>query len=172
MGTILLSSLALNITAGVQNSKVIPNAAKPAITQAMTSQTSGVGLGGPANLDGHLSSAVAGEITSITDQAAVNGNKTAIVYGVIFTLLALFVSTQLPKGNQAEAKSLAHSARREAMSKKRLRAAAWVLAMVIALLVGIKLFTFFGTPEKQKAAKIIINKFIASLYKPYQKAQL
>ncbi len=112
LGAILLSSLATNISSGIQNSPTIPVALKPSVTRAAAAQSSNIEFGEGANFGSQVPQSVANEVTIISYQATVDGNKTALEYGIIFILLGLLVSTQLPSGQDqdTEAKSAANKA--------------------------------------------------------------
>lgn len=113
MGAILLSTLSANIVTGIQNSNVIPQSAKPTITKTISAQASNLEFSVSANAQNKIPTAINNELTTITNQATINGNKAAIGYGIIFILLALMISTQLPNAYEIEAESLAHHSKTE-----------------------------------------------------------
>lgn len=110
LGAILLSVLATNITAGIQSSTVIPNALKPGITQAASTQASNLEFGEGVNFGSQIPQTVTNEVTAISYQATVDGNKTALGYGIIIILIGLLLSSQLPSGQNVEAQSTVKNA--------------------------------------------------------------
>jgi EmrB/QacA subfamily drug resistance transporter len=96
LGAILISSLSSNLVGGINKSQVIPDNAKPAIVQAVSTQTSNIEFGSGANLGSNTSTAITDEITTISHQATIDGSKTSLSYGILFILLTFLISFKLP----------------------------------------------------------------------------
>ncbi len=109
MGAILISSLATNLVSGVNASSVIPENTKPALAKTVAAQTSNIEFGSSSNLgkQNNLPSAITQEVVTISHQATVDANKKTLGYGIIFILVALFISTKSPTGMEIKAESLA-----------------------------------------------------------------
>lgn len=106
LGAILLSTLAGSITSGIQKSAVIPEANKSAFEQSASSQTSGLAFGEGANFGSGVPAGITNEIAAISNQAIVDGSKAAIGYGIIFILIGLLVSTQLPGAKEIKSEPI------------------------------------------------------------------
>jgi EmrB/QacA subfamily drug resistance transporter len=104
IGAVLISSLSTNLTQGVQASNVIPAQAKNQLASAISSQTSQVEFG-TANVGNNLPPNIKNEITNISHQATVDGNREALVYSILFTFWAFIFSFSLPNVNLIEGKS-------------------------------------------------------------------
>lgn len=103
MGAVLLSVLTTNLVKGVNVSNVIPNAAKPAISQAVSQQSSSIEFGSGANVaNSKLPQSISTEITHISEQATVDASHTTLLIGIGFILLALLLSVKLPGGKNIE----------------------------------------------------------------------
>lgn len=97
LGAILLSSLVSNVTNGIKDSRVIPEQAKQAIEQNVKDNVSSISFGAQdSNTASPMPTAIRLELATITNQSTVDANKTVMVYGTMFILLGLLVSTQLP----------------------------------------------------------------------------
>jgi hypothetical protein len=108
MGAILISSLSTNLASGINQSSIIPDNMKPTLSQAVEKQTSSIEFG-DANLEGanSLPADVRKEIVSVSHTATVESTRGTLLYGIIFIILALFISTNLPEAKEIEAESLA-----------------------------------------------------------------
>lgn len=102
LGAVLLSALVSNVTNGIKDSQVIPSQAKQAIEQSVEDNVSSISFGAQENTSSNVPQAITDEMTKITNQSTVDANKTVMVYGTIFVLLGLLVSTRLPKGSSGE----------------------------------------------------------------------
>ncbi len=102
IGAVLIATIAANMTAGIQASTVIPDAAKPAINQAVKEQVSNVEFGGGAQLPAGIPVDIGNEITRISNASVTKGNRIALVFAGCFALLGFLVSLLLPKGRNIE----------------------------------------------------------------------
>lgn len=109
IGSILLTSLATNLTAGINNSNVIPISLKPTLVEAVSKQTSNVEFGGGARLSGKVLPAISNELTTISHQATTDANKEALLIGFGILLLGFLMSFSLPSVKNVErGQSAAH----------------------------------------------------------------
>jgi hypothetical protein len=95
IGSILLSTLATNLSSGVAASTVIPPSSKPEVAQLVSSQSSNIEFGTQATFT-NVPAVVVDEVTAISHQATVKADKTAFSWGVFFGLLSLLLSTYIP----------------------------------------------------------------------------
>ncbi len=100
LGAVLLSSLISNVNKKIDQSNIIPAAAKPAIEQSISDNISDVSFGAQENSNSQIPENVAQELNKITNQSIVDANKTVMVYGLMFIVLGLLVSTQLPSAKK------------------------------------------------------------------------
>ncbi len=98
MGAILLSTLGVNLVAGVQASTIISVAMKPAISQTMQSQTSAIefGTGSSIAIDTGVPAALVDAVTSVSRKRTVDASRSTLLYGIILILLAFILSLGLP----------------------------------------------------------------------------
>jgi len=96
IGAVLLSAISANLTTGVQASTIIPTINKPAITQALATQTSAVQSGETVQTATKVPVQITNEISRITHQATADADRTATLFGLLFGILGLLVSTLLP----------------------------------------------------------------------------
>lgn len=98
MGAVLLSTLTANLVGGVGASAVIPAALKPAVSQAVQTQTSSIefGSGSSAAEAASIPVAYASEIAAISKTATVDASRSTLLYGIIFIGLAFLLSLRLP----------------------------------------------------------------------------
>lgn len=96
LGAILLSTLVTNVTTGVNNSRIIPNQVKPQIEEQVSEHISSISFGESGEASAHMPKELVAELGKITNQAIVDSNKTVMLYGLLFVLLGLIISTQLP----------------------------------------------------------------------------
>ncbi len=112
IGAILISSLGNNLVSGINASTVIPNDAKASIGQAVSQQASSIEFGSSSTATSQLPPAITAELTTISEQATVDANKTTFLFGSLFILGAFLISLRLPKGKNIETeKSVASVAR-------------------------------------------------------------
>ncbi len=97
IGAVLLSVLASRLASGINESRVIPDFAKPQFVNAVSKQTSNVEFGGGAKLSTAVPPAVATEIRSISRHSTVDATKTAMLYAAFFAFLGFISSLFLPK---------------------------------------------------------------------------
>jgi hypothetical protein len=102
LGAILISSLSANLASGIAKSRVIPQAQKTEISQAVKKQSSNIEFGNGANLGSQIPQAIVNEIISISHTSTVDATKGTLAFGVSFILLTLIVSTNLPGGYYLE----------------------------------------------------------------------
>lgn len=102
LGAVLLTALSTNLSNGITNSNVIPNNLKPALAQSASTESSNVEFGGASSVQPNLPPALSDEITTISKQATVNANKTALSYGALFATLTFVVTFFLPKRKSGE----------------------------------------------------------------------
>lgn len=109
IGAVVLAAIATNLNTGIKNSTVIPDLAKPAITKAVAGHAGEIQFG-TEKQDRRTSPVIAKEIVTISHQATVDANKTALNLMLIFVLATLVLSTQLPnvKNVEKSASAAAH----------------------------------------------------------------
>jgi EmrB/QacA subfamily drug resistance transporter len=96
IGAVLLTALSGNLTAGIQNSNVIPDTAKSQIVQTLSDQTSEVQSGETVNTGAQVPTSITDEITKVTHQATSDADRDATFVATIFGIAGLFVSMLLP----------------------------------------------------------------------------
>ena len=97
MGSILLSTLATNLVTGVITSPNIPEPLKPGIAQSMQTQTSNIEFGSSVTTaQNDMPSVLGAEITSIAHAATVEASRLTLLSGIIFMVLAFFLTLRLP----------------------------------------------------------------------------
>ena len=102
IGAVLLSALSSNLVSGVNGNTVIPEVAKPAIVQALSTQSSNVQSGEALKTTSPVAPTIAAQIVDITHQATADADRTATLLGALFGLLGLAVSFLLPNLKPAE----------------------------------------------------------------------
>ncbi|HVZ67661.1 MAG TPA: MFS transporter [Patescibacteria group bacterium] len=103
MGAVLISVLTSHLVSGVNTSNIIPNNAKPTLSKMISSQTSNIEFGTGANVASNTMPVQIGqEITRISQQATVDANKATLLIGLAFVVIALLLSTKLPKSKDIE----------------------------------------------------------------------
>lgn len=103
IGAVLISSLSANLTNGIRNSAIIPEAQKDAISKAVSGQTSNIEFGSAtAVIDNRVPAGITNEITKISKQATVDATHLTLLMGAGFMLLALLLSVMLPGGKNIE----------------------------------------------------------------------
>ncbi len=111
LGAILLSVLSSSLVNGIQASSVIPEQMKPAIVQKVNEQSSSIEFSGTSSLASqNIPPAIANEITSLANQATVDGNREMLLIGTLFVLLGLGISFWLPNSKNVEVNRSAASA--------------------------------------------------------------
>ena len=108
-GAVLISLLSNNLSIGVMNSSVIPQAQKAMISDAVSKQSSSIEFGGGTeNAKNQLPPVITNEITTISQQATVEATHTTLLMGAGFIALALLLTIKLPDGKNVESeKSIA-----------------------------------------------------------------
>jgi EmrB/QacA subfamily drug resistance transporter len=102
IGSVLITAIATGLTTGVTESSVIPQAYKSQISQTLSEQSSNVEFGGGANIGANVSPEIASEITKLSHEATVRGNKFALLCALIFSFLAFGAASRLPKERNVE----------------------------------------------------------------------
>ena len=95
IGAILLSTILVHLESAVESSARIPPQAKSSITSTLRAQASGLAFGG-GDIFAQLPPDVQGEMLEMRRAATTAGIRRAFLYGAIFAILGLFVSTRLP----------------------------------------------------------------------------
>jgi hypothetical protein len=152
MGAILISSLSLGLINGVNSSSVIPASIKPAISQAVGQQASGIEFGASVSTGNtSIPAYISNEITSISHQATVDANRKTFVYSLIFVVFALLLSLWLPAAKDLETnKSLAVNQEVEMIPRRIARRRGFVLAAALAVIVGVISYNAGAKKEEQK----------------------
>jgi MFS family permease len=103
IGAVLISVLSSNLVNGVNSSSVIPQAQKSIISQAVSQQTSNIEFGSGSSAVGkNLPPILGKEIVRISQAATVKATHTTLLIGAGFLILALLLSTKLPKYKNIE----------------------------------------------------------------------
>ncbi len=97
IGAVLLSTVTSHLTSGIEQSTIIPANFKSEIATSITSQTSRVEFGSGANLPSNVPPTLGQEISRISKEAMVAGNKNSFLYGSLIALIGVFVAWFLPK---------------------------------------------------------------------------
>jgi hypothetical protein len=95
IGAILLSTILVQLESAVESSARIPPEAKSSIASTLRAQASGLAFGG-GEIFAQLPSDVQGEMLEMRRAATTAGIRRAFLYGAIFAILGLLVSTRLP----------------------------------------------------------------------------
>ncbi len=95
MGAVLLSALTSSTVNQIKLNKVLPEQAKPAITQQIEQAGSNIEFSRPTE-NADLPPAVAVEIEKGIKQGTVDGNKAAMTMAIVFSLATLAFSSLLP----------------------------------------------------------------------------
>jgi EmrB/QacA subfamily drug resistance transporter len=95
IGAILLSTILVQLESAVTSSARIPPQAKSSITSTLRAQASGLAFGG-GEIFAQLPPDVQGEMLDMRRAATTAGIRRAFLYGAIFAILGLLVSTRLP----------------------------------------------------------------------------
>ncbi len=97
MGAILLSTLSTNLVAGIVASPSIPESAKPALTQQIKTQASTIGFSGDFQEAPNATPSTLGvALTGIVRTATVEASRLTLLSGIIFMVLAFFLTLRLP----------------------------------------------------------------------------
>jgi len=97
IGAILISALATHLQSDIAKSTVIPAQLKGQITASIAASAESLGTAGGADPSQPMPQAIAREIARIRNDAIVAGARTAMIGTVGASILALLISTQLPK---------------------------------------------------------------------------
>lgn len=102
IGAIMLTAVSTNLTAGINNSAVIPSAFKSSVNSAVSQQTSNVEFGGGAHIPGAVPPKIRTEITNISHKAITDANKESLAFAIFFGVLGLVSTIWLPNGTHIE----------------------------------------------------------------------
>jgi EmrB/QacA subfamily drug resistance transporter len=102
IGAVMLTAISVNLTAGINNSTVIPSTLKQSANTTIAKQSSNIEFGGGAQISGSVPSAVRNEITSISHGAITDANKEALGYAIIFGIVGLVSTIWLPGGTHID----------------------------------------------------------------------
>ena len=102
IGAVLLSALATNLSSSIQGSTVVPDSMKDTLATSVPAQTSDVEFSGLNATTSQLPTYISNEIHSLSQQATVDANKTALLYGILFAILGFLVSFWLPSVKNLE----------------------------------------------------------------------
>jgi EmrB/QacA subfamily drug resistance transporter len=95
IGSVLLTSIVVDLQATVRSSPQIPAAAKAGVDRLLRQQSSSLAFGAGGMFD-RLPPATRDAMTAARRVATTEGNRKALLYGAVFILLGLLVSTRLP----------------------------------------------------------------------------
>jgi EmrB/QacA subfamily drug resistance transporter len=95
IGSVLLTSIVVDLQAAVGRSARIPPADKPAVDRQLREQSSGLAFGASGMFD-RMPPPARDEMNAARRVATTDGNRKALLYGAGFALLGLLVSTRLP----------------------------------------------------------------------------
>jgi len=99
IGALLISALATQLNTDIATSKVLPAVAKPQVAADVASAATS--LGTSASPDKPSSPFIAGEIIRIKNDAIIKGVRTGMLATIGVSILALGLSTQLPRRSLA-----------------------------------------------------------------------
>jgi EmrB/QacA subfamily drug resistance transporter len=95
IGSVLLTSIVVDLQAAAGASARIPPPAKPGLDRSLREQSSSLAFGSSGPFD-RLPPAARDEMNAARRAATTDGNRKALLYGAAFVLLGLLVSTRLP----------------------------------------------------------------------------
>lgn len=95
IGAALIATLTSSIVSKIETSPVIPDAARPAILQQVKAAGSNIEFVSPPQ-NQQVPAEIAEEITTLTHESTVEGNKVALLFTGGFAVLALAFSSLLP----------------------------------------------------------------------------
>ncbi len=96
IGAALLSSLGVNISAGIEKSMIIPSAAKQQIAHMVSQQTSSIEFGSGLHVGNNTSPYIVSEIKKITNDATVIATKESLFYAILVACLGFLTGMLLP----------------------------------------------------------------------------
>jgi len=104
IGAVLIASLSTNLVKGINDDLFIPQAAKPEIIKAISSQASNIEFGGGAKFSSDVPKVITDQITAISRKATVKSARESLLYATFFAFLGLFAAAFLPN-KHAESKA-------------------------------------------------------------------
>lgn len=103
IGAVLLTALATNLSTGIEQSAVIPDQAKAPIQAAVAEHSSSIEFsGGQQAVGANLPKVLVDEVIRITHVSIVDANKSALIYGILFSVLGFLASFALPNKKNVE----------------------------------------------------------------------
>ncbi|NTW62058.1 MFS transporter [Candidatus Saccharibacteria bacterium] len=102
IGAVMLTAISTNLTNGINDSQVIPQAMKAPINKTVSSQASNVEFGGGAHVSKSIPVNISNEITNISHQAITDANKQSLSYAIMFGIVGLVSTIWLPSGTHVE----------------------------------------------------------------------
>jgi len=102
LGAIMISTLTSNLGNGIEQSNVIPAAAKQQISQSLSSHASQIEFGSASAFEGNLPQGVKDELSNIIKNETTAANKTTLGYGAMLVLLGFISSFALPGSKDVE----------------------------------------------------------------------
>lgn len=138
LGAVLLSTLATNLSTGIRNSQVIPDAMKEIIAEQVSTNASAVEFGGSSSLPSSIPPQIGAEISSIAKQATTDANKTTLLYGALFSFLG-FLTASFLRTSKAAAQEVSAAPTKDpaTLPLKHAVAMSSFAVLVIAALTGI-----------------------------------
>lgn len=104
IGAVLLTTMAGSLSSGVMASKIIPAAAKPALSAKVSAAASDVELSGSQGQQStNTPPAIKNELTRIAHQASADGARAAVAYMGVFIAIGFLFSFALPYTHDLEA---------------------------------------------------------------------
>jgi MFS family permease len=95
IGAILLTTILASLEADVAQSPRIPQSSKTPIANMLRAESSSLAFGG-AEIFARVEPATRTEMVQLRRAATTTGNRRALLYGAVFLVIALLVSTKLP----------------------------------------------------------------------------
>lgn len=95
IGAILITSIMTNLTGAIATSGQVPAPAKPKITAMIRAQSTSLAFGG-AEVFQSVPPETRRELTALRREATTSANRLAFLWGAIFAVLGLVISTFLP----------------------------------------------------------------------------
>jgi Na+/melibiose symporter-like transporter len=102
IGAVVLATLTASLAAGVNSSKIIPEAFKAKAGEAIAAQSSAVEFGATPQLGPAVPTVIVKEVKNIANQAAVDGVKRGLDFTLVFAIVSFFVAIGLPNVKNLE----------------------------------------------------------------------
>ncbi len=104
VGAVLIATLTSNLKTGVNNSTVLPAAAKPQLSRVVSSQATNVEFN-TGSVDTGTPAYITAELANISRRATVAANRRSFIVMGLVVILSLFVSLLLPNHDTHELES-------------------------------------------------------------------